>query len=73
MARLQTRVRVNTRYRVEKAISETAADATAGDNRGRVFRPGLEGGGREAGVVPVNREENVAVFGDEFSHGLSHI
>lgn len=61
MARLQTRVQVNTRYRAEKAISKTAADATAGDNRGRFFRPELEGVG-VCGVVLVKHRGNCCFF-----------
>lgn len=63
MARLQKKVQVNVRYRVEKVISKTAPDAAAGDNR-RFFI-----GGRGVGFLAVlNQEENVSVFGDASSH-----
>lgn len=66
MARLQKKVQVDAGYRVEKAISKTAADATAGDN-GEVFQ--ARHGRKEGGYLAVlNKEENVAVFGDTSSH-----
>lgn len=57
----------STQDRLEKAISKTALDSTAGDNRG-VFsgQRWMEGGGGFLSVL--NKEENVVVFGDTSSH-----
>lgn len=56
VARLQKKVQVNLRYRVEQAISKTAPDATAGDNSGGFSDPSrLEEGGLVLGRVGQGR------------------
>ncbi len=56
MARLQKKVQVNAGYRVEKAISKTAADATAGDNGGGFSGQSWMEGGRVLGSVEQGRK-----------------
>lgn len=64
MARLQKKVQVNTRYRVEKAIGKTAADATAGDNGGGFSGQSL----REGGVLGSVEQEGNFYFLETYPH-----
>lgn len=72
LATLQKKVQVNARYRVQIAISKTAADATAGDNRGGFSGRSWMEGGMETGFLAVlNKEDNFAVFGEASTHNLT--